>query len=210
MDNRERILTAAARVYSQYGFRGATTRLIAQEADVNEVTLFRIFGSKEALIEAAMRHCAESAEFASLPEEPVDPERELTAWCASHMEHMRGRSGLIRACMADFDERPEVAPAACAGPVQTWRELQRYLRRLRELEMVDADIDLEAAGAMFMGAAFGDAMGREMIREMFPGPVDQAAAGYTRLFLRAISPRLRHGARRTQGREVAARNPSTD
>src|SRR5688572_31255680 len=125
MDNKEKILRAAARVYSQHGFRGATTRLIAQEADVNEVTLFRTFGSKEALIEAAMRHCAEVAEFATLPDEPVDPERELAAWCASHMEHMRTERALIRACMADYETRPEVAPAACAGPEQTWRELQR-------------------------------------------------------------------------------------
>src|SRR5688500_325089 len=70
MDIRDKILSAAARVYSQHGFRGATTRLIAQEADVNEVTLFRTFGSKEALIEAAIRFHSESAEFARLPEEP--------------------------------------------------------------------------------------------------------------------------------------------
>ena len=44
-----RILAAAARVYAQYGFRGATTRLIANEAGVNEVTLFRTFGSKAEL-----------------------------------------------------------------------------------------------------------------------------------------------------------------
>jgi AcrR family transcriptional regulator len=209
MDNRERILRAAARVYSQHGFRGATTRLIAHEADVNEVTLFRTFGSKEALIEAAMRHCAEFAEFATLPDEPVDPEQELTAWCASHMEHMRRESALIRACMADFEARPEVAPAACAGPVRTWWELQRYMRRLRELELIDREINLEVAGSMFMSAAFGDAMGRDMIAEMFPGPVDRAAREYTRLFLRMIAPRESPPARGT-GRDLVASTLQTD
>ena len=52
MDIRQRILDAAKRVYAVHGFRGATTRLIAIEADVNEVTLFRLFGSKAALFEA--------------------------------------------------------------------------------------------------------------------------------------------------------------
>ena len=208
MENRQRILEAAARVYSQFGFRGATTRLIAQEADVNEVTLFRTFGSKEALIEEAMRHCAESARFAALPEEPVDPERELTAWCASHMEHMRRESPMIRACMADFTERPEVAPGACAGPVRAWRELQRYLARLRDLDLIDRDVKLDVAGAMFMSAGFGDAMGRDMIAEMYPGPLDEAAREYTRLFLRAVAPR-RGRANRQNGRDVAAGTPST-
>src|SRR3712207_8279628 len=54
-DSRERILEAAARVYAQYGFRGATTRLIAQEAGVNEVTLFRLFGSKAQLFDELLQ-----------------------------------------------------------------------------------------------------------------------------------------------------------
>jgi AcrR family transcriptional regulator len=208
MENRHKILEAAARVYSHHGFRGATTRLIAQAADVNEVTLFRTFGSKEALIEEAMRYRAEYAQFAALPEEPVDPERELTAWCASHMEHMRRESRMIRACMADFTERPEVAPGACAGPVRAWRELQRYLARLRDLDLIDRGVKLDVAGAMFMSAGFGDAMGRDMITEMYPGPLDEAAREYTRLFLRAIAPR-RGRSTRQNGRDVAAGTPST-
>ncbi|HUR29742.1 MAG TPA: helix-turn-helix domain-containing protein, partial [Planctomycetota bacterium] len=54
MISRERILEAAGRVYAKHGFRGATTRLIAAEAGVNEVTLFRTFGSKGALLEAVL------------------------------------------------------------------------------------------------------------------------------------------------------------
>ena len=53
-DARHRILAAAARVYAQHGWRGATTRRIADEAGVNEVTLFRQFGSKDALLATAM------------------------------------------------------------------------------------------------------------------------------------------------------------
>jgi len=51
MESRERILAAAARVYAEHGFRGATTRRIAEEAGVNEITIFRQFGSKAALID---------------------------------------------------------------------------------------------------------------------------------------------------------------
>jgi AcrR family transcriptional regulator len=61
---RQQILEAAVRVYSEAGFRGATTRRIADEACVNEVTLFRIFGSKAALIAEAVRAHAEAREMA--------------------------------------------------------------------------------------------------------------------------------------------------
>ena len=207
MEIRTKILEAAARVYSQHGFRGATTRLIAQEADVNEVTLFRTFGSKEALIEEALRTCAEHADFARLPAEPEDPERELSAWFAAHRAHVHQGRPLIIACMAEMETRPEVAGCAARAPHRAWEELSRYLGRLKELGLMDRDVHLNAAGSMFMGAAFGDAMGREMIPEMFPKPLEDAALEYTRVFLRAIAPR-ETATQRKNGRDAAIRNTS--
>ncbi len=209
MEIRAKILEAAARVYSQHGFRGATTRLIAQEADVNEVTLFRTFGSKEALIEEALRICAEHADFARLPAEPEDPERELTAWFTAHMAHIREARPLIVSCMAELETRPEVACSAARAPHRAWAELSRYLGRLKEKGLMDSDVNLDAAGSMFMSAAFGDAMGREMIPEMFPKPFDKAAQEYTRVFLRAIAPRG-PATKGRNGRDSAARATSTD
>src|SRR5213078_3830962 len=89
MDIRDRILDAAKRVYAQHGFRGATTRLIAFEAGVNEVSLFRTFGSKAALFEAMMQSHAASLPLPSLPDSPADPQAELTSWCAGVLAHMR-------------------------------------------------------------------------------------------------------------------------
>src|SRR3954463_12827018 len=50
----ERLLDAAARLFARDGLDGATTREIAREAGVNEVTLFRLFGSKENLLSAVV------------------------------------------------------------------------------------------------------------------------------------------------------------
>lgn len=51
---RQRLLDAAARVFARDGLAGATTREIAREAGVNEVTLFRHFQTKERLIQAVV------------------------------------------------------------------------------------------------------------------------------------------------------------
>src|SRR5437868_5310272 len=53
-DTRQRLLAAAARVYGRDGLNGATTRAIADEAGVNEVTLFRHFQSKDRLLAAVV------------------------------------------------------------------------------------------------------------------------------------------------------------
>ena len=74
---RERLIVAAARVYAAAGFRGATTRRIAEVAGVNEVTIFRTFGSKAALIEEALRQTSEQPPgcVATLPGRPMYPQR---------------------------------------------------------------------------------------------------------------------------------------
>ena len=51
---RERILDSALTVFAEKGYAGATTRGIARKARVNEVTLFRRFGSKKALFAAVV------------------------------------------------------------------------------------------------------------------------------------------------------------
>jgi len=50
----ERIVEAAAQLFARHGFKAATTREIAQLADINEVTLFRYFLRKPDLFCAAL------------------------------------------------------------------------------------------------------------------------------------------------------------
>lgn len=45
-----RILTAAINCFSQAGYKGCTTRQIADNAGVNESTIFRVFGNKKNLM----------------------------------------------------------------------------------------------------------------------------------------------------------------
>ena len=49
LDTKERLLGATMKLVSKKGYLGATTREIALEAGVSEITLFRHFGSKEKL-----------------------------------------------------------------------------------------------------------------------------------------------------------------
>ena len=51
---KEKILNATMALVSQRGYLGATTREIARQAGVTELTLFRHFGSKERLFERCL------------------------------------------------------------------------------------------------------------------------------------------------------------
>jgi AcrR family transcriptional regulator len=185
MISRERILEAAARVYAKHGFRGATTRLIALEAGVNEVTLFRTFGSKGALLEAVLgQHCA-NTQPVELPADPKDPATELTAFVQASLDHVRAMRPLLVHSMGEIEERPEAAEFACRGRRTVHDTITGYLRRLQELGMADPDTDVEAAAVMLTGTVMSDAIARSFVPEVYP-PLDEAAGRYVHCFLQMI------------------------
>ncbi len=54
VSTKEKILKAAIKLFSQKGYLGATTKEIAKEAGIAEITLFRYFPSKENLFEETL------------------------------------------------------------------------------------------------------------------------------------------------------------
>ena len=186
MDIRDRILDAAKRVYEQHGFRGATTRLIAIEAGVNEVTIFRTFGSKAALFEALMQSHVSQSPMPPLPDNPQDPEGDLTEWVASVLTHMRENRALIRTSFGEIEERPEAAISMCEGPNCAGMVLTDYVLRLQSLGLADPDGDIQTAVAMLMSSMFGDAISRDIMPNTFPQPESEAPQKYVRVFMRAL------------------------
>src|SRR5215813_395369 len=65
-DRREQIIEVAVRLFSQKGFRGATTKEIAYAAGVNEAIIFRHFSTKGELYAAIIDRKADSAEMKAL------------------------------------------------------------------------------------------------------------------------------------------------
>ncbi|MDA1305800.1 MAG: TetR/AcrR family transcriptional regulator, partial [Acidobacteria bacterium] len=104
---RESLLKAALKLFAEHGSRGATTRRIAQEAGVNEVTLFRHFPNKQTLLHAALHAFVEQTPYLRLPDTPGDVATELDAWARDHHKHLHRMRALIRTSMGEFEENPE-------------------------------------------------------------------------------------------------------
>lgn len=56
MSTKEKILYAAVNLVAEHGFKETTVKDIAQFAGISEMTVFRHFGSKVAILEEAMRN----------------------------------------------------------------------------------------------------------------------------------------------------------
>jgi AcrR family transcriptional regulator len=183
---REALLRSTIKLFAEGGTKAASTRRIAKDAGVNEVTLFRHFGKKEDLICSAMRWFADQNRVEPLPSEPRNPERELVDWCREHHQRMYRLRTLIRTCMADHLEHPDRNSPTLKLPVQINNELYEYLLRVRDAKLASGTWDARAAANMLMGALFSDAMGRDAMPERFPNAAPAAIEQYVGLLLRAI------------------------
>jgi AcrR family transcriptional regulator len=186
MDAREQLLQAAIKVYSTSGVRGATTKRIAQEAQVNEVTLFRHFGSKEALLQEALARSAQALFESGLPAAPRDPANELLTLARNHYKALWEHRELIRVAMGEFGEHPESTHVACEASARFDRELKSYLAQLKVQGLASGDWDPDAAAAMLLGTLFSDVMGRDCMPQCYSLDQDAAVTEYLSLFLRAI------------------------
>ena len=189
MDVREKILEAAAAIYSESGFRGTTTRRVAQAADVNEVTLFRHFGSKEAMLRETIARCWESVCFPMLPEEPVDPTAELSSWALQYAAGHRSCAAFIRTRLGEFQEHPEIMPPRGSPMGRATLIVSRYLECLRERGRMRADVDINAAAAMLISTVFADALLRDGVPEMYGQTPEDDVRSYVRIFVDGIGAR---------------------
>jgi AcrR family transcriptional regulator len=220
IDVREKIITAAMTAYAESGFQGATTRRVAEIAGVNEVTIFRNFGSKAALMDEALfrRVAALKVVDPPLPLTPIDPAEELTRWCGQFLTQIRGSRELLRKAMGAAEERFHemmngFEPARCAD-----FELHTYVRALVRdgwvgqdlLDHPDHEELLTAAQTMLVGALWGDAMAREHRDDaQLWVPETRAAHRYVQVFLRALGiAQVAHRDPAPAGSALSTRTPS--
>jgi AcrR family transcriptional regulator len=180
-----RILDAAARIYAETGFRGTTTRRVAQEAGVNEVTLFRHFGTKEALVKAALGRVHQQMPPFVLGE-PKDPGAEIYAWALGIYRHWFEGRKLICRVMGDLVEHREIAPGVCEEPQCEHGRLSAYLTTMRELGLTTREFHSDAAAGLLLGAIFTHAVWREHFEDETVPPAQVVIREYVRLLLSSI------------------------
>lgn len=186
MSTRNALLDVTARLYAEHGWRGTTTRRIAEAAGVNEVTIFRQFGSKEALLLESIQTASQDDVAPALPAEPGDLRAELTSWVVAHHAEIDERRLIIRNCLAEWAEHPELAPVVCEAGMRAYTEMKRYLEAARARGLLSKDGSIEAAVVMLMNAVFMDAMTRDVQPFAPPYTVPEAMDMFVDFLLRAL------------------------
>jgi AcrR family transcriptional regulator len=189
MDTRDALLEVAGRLFAQHGWRGTTTRRVAEEAGLNEVTLFRHFGSKELLLREAIERSAAIHPEETLPAEPGDLRAELTRFGLALHEHAVRQRKLIRSALAEFEEHPELAPVSCEGAIKAMADAVTYFTKARARGLIAEEGSLEGATMMLMNAIFLDGITRDVVPVCSAMTVEQSVDVFVDLTLRALGAR---------------------
>jgi AcrR family transcriptional regulator len=127
------LISAAARVFARDGLDGATTRAISREAGVNEVTLFRNFGTKEHLIEAVVGNAfgRKRAAGASDPSPRGATLRaDLVSFARRYEELLVANLPLVRTMIGEIHRHADCEHQAMKGIF--WPMRAALVERLRE------------------------------------------------------------------------------
>jgi hypothetical protein len=111
---------------------------------------------------------------------------ELRAWAIAHHRSVAEKSGMIRTCLAEWEERPALAPKACEGGLIAFADGLRYFTVARERRLIGADGSIEGAMLMLVNAIFMDAMTRDVMAGNHPWSAEASIATFVDLVLRAL------------------------
>jgi AcrR family transcriptional regulator len=151
---RARIMQAASKLFTEKGFAGTTTRAIAELAGVNEVTLFRHFGTKEKLAKAIMDQYGGLAIAGDLEQRfSGDYVQDLTLIGHAMMKVMTERRDAIRMAICEAGNFPEFQQVVAENPRQLRRMLARYFERQMDASLIHSGHP-EVLAQAFLGMFF--------------------------------------------------------
>ena len=187
---RQRLLDAAYRVCAERGLHGATTREIADEAQVNEVTLFRHFGNKEKLI-AALFQRSVAAQVESLSDSEPDGndlERDLRRYAVRFNQMLFANEALIRTIVGEARRHPEQARQVICESARPMRErLMAYLQTAQKTGAVRRNLLLGPAIDAFTGMLLSGMLRRTGLADYLDYSQEDYVDGCVDLFLRGIA-----------------------
>jgi AcrR family transcriptional regulator len=165
LDTAARLILAASKTFARLGLKGATTKQIAKEAGVNEVTLFRHFQSKENLLKAVLEQAFAERRPGSGPEpaveEPADLRAALQRFAEAYAERLQRNVMLVRTLIGEIHQHGEYEARVLQGIFAPLKAgLVHTLESAQDRGLIRAEIEPVIAADLFNGAILADVLRR--------------------------------------------------
>lgn len=189
LTTKQRIINAAGELMCLYGYKGTTTKMIAETAGVNEVTIFRYFKNKEGIILELFKEIDE--EFQPLKKffkgEFKDTSDLLEKFGSFLLEQLSLNKDVIILSMKEMGNRKGVLPTAFSKIiVNTVNLLSEKLRELYPPEK-SKKIDFSTAAFMFVDPLFTAFIVKNVINpDIIPIDLEQLKDNTIQILLKGL------------------------
>lgn len=166
----EQVFQAVMQVITARGYEGATTRRLAEAAGISEVTLFRKYGSKAALVRRAMGVIADQMDFEAAVRYTGDVKADLLRIVARYQSLTAHYRSFLSVLIPEMQRHPELAEAL-ERPLAIMHAIGRLLARYQEQGVLQPEQPLQAVAAL-LGPLVYFAMVRGTMFEAQIPPMD--------------------------------------
>jgi TetR/AcrR family transcriptional regulator len=194
------ILNAAMKIIAREGYDGASTKQIADEARINEVTLFRKFNSKENLLRAVITQQRDKAiqtlSSTFLRQGAQDNNnnsntssiaRTLVELGYSLTEFMKDRMDLLILLISEGRRKPFVTKTISSIPQDMIMQLEKVFEEQIHLGKIRRDVDPQLASVIFLGFLFYYSLMKEMFGDKVIKDNGKIIDGFVDLFLNGVA-----------------------
>lgn len=175
-DAAERVLDAAATLFAERGYQATTTRMIAETAGVNEVTVFRGFGNKQGVLAAVIGRVAARQPGQVLGELGTESARQVLLVLAQReVANALSDGGLMTRLAFESATVPEVAELFAGGPQSNLAALAGFIGERQASGEIRTDLPAEVLAEAFFSLTSSFVIMRTFLGFERPGDAEVQA-----------------------------------
>jgi len=167
-DTKEKILQSALKLFSQKGYLGTTTKEIAKEAQVAEVTLFRYFISKERLFIDVLKSQSFLPTLKDLlPKlKDMDYKNSLKTIAKYYLDLLTKKKDLICIMHTEMFQYPAEIRAIHSKMIhEVYLVFASYLDELKKKGILKKELDTSYASLAYFGMLFNLFIKKELLKK---------------------------------------------
>jgi AcrR family transcriptional regulator len=149
----DKILKVAIELMAKKGYKGATTKLIAEKASVSEMTLFRHFKTKRKILEEAVDRYYYTIQMKEIFEQKIvyNLEQDLMMIAQTYHKLMKNNKNVIKIAIQEGNSVKGLLNQVNKHPRQLKQLIIEYFEEMRNRGLIiDADYEVKAMNFLYL------------------------------------------------------------
>lgn len=190
-ETKQRILDAAIELMCNKGYAATSVREIASVAGVSEMTLFRKFKNKQALLEEITEKYTKTFSSAKVFEEDwtYDLETDLKNLSRTYQDFMNEHKNVVLLAYKESGVHDEISTGLTENPKLMRKHLSKYLKHMQKKGLATDELDMDEQVLNFMWMNLGHFSSQFIsVQQVTSLTTDAFIESSVRLFARGLKP----------------------